>query len=147
MTWKRRRISSSLEHVRRRPVWVFHGCQGRRRPRPPAELADVFGQVTQDDFLAANGGAFKVAAVEEILDGFLDDRAVRVAFPAAVLGELAQHPLLARVSEPARVAGRDQRVDQAAQRQRAHDRAPLRCGKNIFDVQAQPRRCSVSSLR
>ena len=52
----------------------------------------MFGQAAQDDFLAADGGGFEVPAVKELLDGFFDDRAVGVSFPAAVPGELAQHP-------------------------------------------------------
>jgi hypothetical protein len=33
----------------------------------------VFGQLTQDEFLTADGGGFEVAAVKELLDGFPDD--------------------------------------------------------------------------
>ena len=112
------------EHVRRRPVTGLEAGQRRRRPRRPAELAGVFCQVAQDDLLAADRGRLEVAAVEEPLDRFLDDRPVRVALSAAVLGELRQHPCLAVVPKPAGAAGRDERVDQLAQRQRVHDRAP-----------------------
>jgi hypothetical protein len=84
----------------------------------------VFGQVAQDDFLAADGGGFEVPAVKELLDGFLDDQAVGVSFLAAVPGELAQHPFGEVVPVPAGVACCDQRVDQAGQRRCAHERAP-----------------------
>jgi hypothetical protein len=84
----------------------------------------VFGQVAQDDLLAADRGRLEVAAVEESLDGLLDDRPIRIAVPAAVLDELRQHPCLAVIPKPAGAAGRDEQVDQLAQRQRVHDRAP-----------------------
>jgi hypothetical protein len=90
----------------------------------PAELAGVFCQFAKDDLLAADGGRFEVAAVEEFLDGFLDDRAVRVAVSAGVLDELPQHPFLTVVPESAGAACREQRVDQVAQRERVHRRAP-----------------------
>ena len=112
------------EHVGRRPVAGLHACQRWRRPCLPAELAGVFCQFAKDDLLAADGGRLEVAAVEESLDGFLDDRPVRIAFSAAVLDELRQHPFLAVVPEPAGAARRDERRDQLAQRQRVHDRAP-----------------------
>jgi hypothetical protein len=70
------------------------------------------GQFAQDDLLAADRGCFEVAAVEESLDGFLDDRPVRIAVPAAVLDELRQHAFLAVMPEGAGAAGRDQCVDQ-----------------------------------
>ena len=65
-----------------------------------------------------------MTVVEEPLDRLLDDRPVRIPFPAAVLGELPENPCLSVVAKPAGAAGRDQRVYQLAQRQRAHDRAP-----------------------
>ena len=113
----------------------LHACQRRRRPRLPAELAGVFGQFAQDDLLAADGGRFEVAAVEELLDGFLDDRTVGVSFPAAVPGELTQHPFLAVVPEPAGVACRDQRVDQVRAASARSRPRPLPCVEDIFDVQ------------
>src|SRR4029450_2182271 len=176
MTWNRRRISSSLNTYGggrwgaftrvsvagahacppngrggwgrgRREVCPRHAGERRRRPRRPAELAGVFGQVTQDDLLAADGGRLEMAAVEKFLDGFFDDRAVRIAFPAGVLGELAQHPLLAVGREPAGAACRDQRVDQVRKRQRVHGRAPCAALRTSSTSRQQPRRCSVSSLR
>jgi hypothetical protein len=124
-----------------------YGCQRRRRPRLPAELAGVCGQVAQDDFLTADGGGFKVAAVKELLDGFPDDRAVGVAFPCRVPGELAQHPFGEVVPVPAGVAGGDQRADQAGQRRGAHERAPCPESRTSSTSRAQRRRCSTSSRR
>ena len=107
----------------------------------------MFGQFAQDDLLTADGGRFEVAAVEEFLDGFLDDRTVGVPFPAAVPGELAQHPCLALVAEPAGVACRDQRVDQVPQRQGLHGCVPCAVSRTSSTSSAQQRRCSMSSLR
>ena len=135
------------EHIRRRPVRGLHACQRGRSPRLPAELAGVFGQFAQDDLLAADGGRFEVAAIEEFLDGFLDDRTVGVSFPAAVSDELTQHPCLALVAEPAGVACDDQRVDQVPQRQRLHGRVPCAASSTSSTSSAQQRWCSMSSLR
>ena len=133
------------EHIRRRPVPRLHAGQRRRRPRRPAELAGVLCQVAQDDLLATDRRRLEVAAVEEPLDGLLDDRPVRVPVSAAVLGELRQHPCLAVVPEPAGAARRDERRDQFGQRRRGHDRAPA--SRTSSTSSAQWRRCSVSSLR
>jgi hypothetical protein len=54
----------------------------------------VLGQLAQRQLVAPDRGRPQVTAVKEPVDRFFGDRPVRVALPLAVLGELAQNPLL-----------------------------------------------------
>ena len=83
-----------------------------------------------------------MTAVEEPVDRFFGDRAVRVALPAAVVGELAQHPLLDLEPVSAGVTQSDQVGDQVRQRRLRHRAHPARSrSSDVLDVQratAQP---------
>ena len=123
------------EHVWRRPVAGLEASQRRRRPRRPAELAGVFCQVAQDDLLAADRGRLEVAAVEESLDGLLDDRPVRVALPGGSARRTAPAPVLGGRTETRRRGGprracRSTRAASARSRPRPFPRV-----KDIFDIE------------
>jgi hypothetical protein len=54
----------------------------------------VVGQLAQRQLVTPDRGGPQVTAVKESVDRFFGDRPVRVALPPAVVGELAQDPLL-----------------------------------------------------
>ena len=116
------------EHIRHLMTGTDQGCRGRHVGLPAGGLG-MSGQLAQHQLVAPQGARPQVTAVEEPVDRFFGDRPVRIALPAAVVGELAQHPF--RDCEPvsAGVTHSDQLGDQAGQchlRHHAHPPGPVR---------------------